>query len=134
MYAKKTSFPKFEGLYILMILQQNIPHETKTIFDGTLNDEGKATVNPNFETDENAPGMLSANLFVKVFEPGGAFSINSVTVPYSPYTSYAGIKLPEGEKPWGFLITGKTHTAQIVDVDNKGNLITGKQRSGSPVL
>ncbi len=126
LYAKKTSFPKFDG-YSFNDPTTKYSTETKTIFDGTLSDEGKATVNPKFETDENAPGMLTANLFVKVFEPGGAFSINSVSVPYSPYTSYAGIKLPEGEKPWGFLITGKTHTAQIVDVDNKGNLLPGNK-------
>ena len=103
----------------------NYSTQTKTIFDGTLNEEGKASVKPNFETDENAPGMLSANLVVKVFEPGGAFSIDNITIPYSPYTSYVGIKLPEGEKPLGFLTTGKTHTAQIVNVDNKGNLLPG---------
>ena len=71
--------------------------------------------------------MLSANLFVKVFEPGGSFSIDNITIPYSPYTSYVGIKMPEGEKPWGFLLTGKTHTAQIVDVDNQGNLLPGNK-------
>ena len=64
---------------------------------------------------------------MKVFEPGGSFSVDNVTIPYSPYMSYAGIKMPEGEKPWGFLLTGKTHTVQIVDVDNRGNLLTGTQ-------
>ena len=81
----------------------------------------------NFETDETAPGMLSANLLVKVFEPGGAFSISSLTVPYSPFQSYAGIKVPEGPKPWGFLYSGKEHTADIVNVDSKGNLINGSK-------
>ena len=126
LYSKKTTFPKFVG-YDFDNLSTNYSTQTKTIFDGTLDDAGKATVKPNFETDGNAPGMLSANLFVKVFEPGGSFSINNVTIPYSPYTSYAGIRMPEGEKPWGFLLTGKTHTAQIVDVDNHGNLLQGRQ-------
>jgi len=58
-------------------------------------------------------------LLVKVFEPGGSFSIDNMTVPYSPYTSYAGIKLPEGEKPFNFLLAGKTHTAQLAIVDGK---------------
>lgn len=126
LYAKKTSFPKFKD-YTFYNPTTKYSTESKTIFDGTLNDDGKATFNPNFQTEESAPGMLSANLLVKVFEPGGAFSINSLTIPYSPYTSYVGLKLPEGEKPWGFLTTGKTHTARIVDVDNKGNLISGNQ-------
>ncbi|MDQ2863438.1 MAG: MG2 domain-containing protein, partial [Bacteroidota bacterium] len=126
LYAKKTAFPKFAE-YKFDDPASDYSTQTKTIFDGTLDDEGKANVKPNFETDENAPGMLSANLLTKVFEPGGSFSINSMTIPYSPYTSYAGIKMPEGEKPWGFLLTGKTHTAQIVDVDKQGNLLNGEQ-------
>jgi uncharacterized protein YfaS (alpha-2-macroglobulin family) len=126
LYARKTSFPKFKD-YTFYDPTTKYATESKTIFDGTLNEDGKATFNPKFQTEENAPGMLSANLLVKVFEPGGAFSINSLMIPYSPYTSYVGIKLPEGEKPWGFLTTGKTHTAQIVDVDNKGNLISGSE-------
>ncbi|HEY5406285.1 MAG TPA: MG2 domain-containing protein [Ginsengibacter sp.] len=126
LYANKTAFPKFAG-YSFDDPTTKYSTQTKTIFDGTLDDEGKAAVKPNFETDGNAPGMLSANLFVKVFEPGGSFSIDNVTVPYSPYNSYAGIKMPEGEKPWGFLLTGKPHTAQIVDVDNQGNLLTGDE-------
>ncbi len=126
LYARKTAFPKFTG-YTFDDPTTNYTTQTKTIFDGELNEEGKATVKPDFETDDNAPGMLSANLFVKVFEPGGSFSIDNVTVPYSPYTSYTGIKMPEGEKPWGFLLTGKTHTVQIVNVDNHGALLTGNQ-------
>ncbi|MEO8762981.1 MAG: MG2 domain-containing protein [Ginsengibacter sp.] len=124
LYTKKTAFPKFEG-YRFDDPASKYTTQTKTIFEGETDTEGKATIKPDFETDGNAPGMLSANLFVKVFEPGGSFSIDNVTLPYSPYTSYAGIKMPEGEKPWGFLLTGKTHVAQIVDVDNQGKLMTG---------
>ena len=126
LYAKKSSFPQFKN-YTFYDPTSNYSTQTKTIFDGTLNENGEATIRPDFETDESAPGMLSANLFVKVFEPGGAFSINSLTIPYSPYNSYAGIKIPEGEKPWGFLTTGKTHTADIVNVDRKGNELAGNR-------
>ncbi|MEO8109319.1 MAG: MG2 domain-containing protein [Ginsengibacter sp.] len=126
LYAKKTAFPKFAG-YNFDNPTTDYSTQSKTIFDGELDADGKAMVKPNFETDGAAPGMLSANLFVKVFEPGGSFSIDNISVPYSPYISYAGIKMPEGEKPWGFLLTGKTHTTQIVDVDNRGNLLAGTQ-------
>jgi uncharacterized protein YfaS (alpha-2-macroglobulin family) len=126
LYSNKTAFAKFAG-YEFDDPTTKYSTQIKTIFDGTLDADGKANVKPNFETEGNAPGMLSANLSVKVFEPGGSFSIDNVTIPYSPYTSYAGIKMPEGEKPWGFLLTGKTHTAQIVDVDNHGNLLSGNE-------
>ncbi len=124
LYAKKTAFTKFPD-YNFDNPTANYSTQTKTMFDGTLDAEGNANIKPAFETDEAAPGMLNANLLVKVFEPGGSFSIDNMTIPYSPYASYAGIKLPQGEKPFNFLLAGKTHTAQLANVDGKGNVITG---------
>ncbi len=120
--ARKTSFPKFAG-YDFDNPTANYSTQSKTIFDGTLDAEGNAVLKPNFETDESAPGMLNANMVIKVFEPGGAFSIDNMSIPYSPYASYVGIKLPAGEKPFDFLLSGKNHTMQIVNVDNRGNLL-----------
>lgn len=122
LYEKKNPFPKWKG-YSFQDPTTNFYTETKTIFSGTLNAEGKADVRTNFETDETAPGILTANLFMKVFEPGGAFSVNSISVPYSPFTSYVGIKTPQEEKPWSFLNTGETHTAELINVDKNGNLL-----------
>ncbi len=124
LYSKKTSFTKFAG-FDFDNPTSDYSTQSKTIYDGTLDAEGNAALKPNFEINEAAPGMLSANMVVKVFEPGGSFSIDNVTIPYSPYSSYAGIKLPDGQKPFDFLLAGKNHTAQIVNVDSRGNLITG---------
>jgi len=124
LYATSTTFKGFDG-FSFDNPTGAYSTQTKTMFDGTLDVEGKATIKPDFSIDDNAPGMLNANMLVKVFEPGGAFSIDNVTLPYSPYSSYAGLKLPEGDKTWGFLLTNQTHTAQIVDVDDKGKLLSG---------
>ena len=124
LYAKKTGFAKFAA-YDFDNPTSNYSTQSKTILDGSLDAQGNATIKPNFQLDEAAPGMLSANMVIKVFEPGGSFSIDNMTVPYSPYLSYAGLKLPEGEKPFDYLLSGKTHTAQIVNVDSKGNLLSG---------
>ncbi len=124
LYAKTTSFPKFAG-FEFDNPTADYSTQSKTIYDGTLDAEGNGALKTNFEVDEAAPGMLSANMVVKVFEPGGSFSIDNVTIPYSPYTSYTGLKLPNGEKPFDFLLAGKNHTAQIVNVDSRGNLISG---------
>ena len=124
LYAKKTAFPKFDG-YKFDDPTTNYATQQKTIYEGTLDSAGNAVVKPAFETEEAAPGMLTANLVVKVFEPGGAFSIDNMSIPYSPYNTYVGLKLPEGEKPFDYLLAGKTHTSQIVNVDSRGNLIAG---------
>ena len=126
LYASKTTFPKFAG-FDFDNPTAKYTTQSKAIFEGTLDGEGNATVKPDFQIDENAPGMLNANLVIKVFEPGGAFSIDNMTIPYSPYLSYVGMKLPEGEKPFNYLLAGKEHTVQLVNVDNHGNLLTGNR-------
>ena len=90
-----------------------------------MNAEGKAAVNPQFDAGEQPPGMLLANLMVKVFEPGGNFSIDNISMPYHPYTSYVGVHVPEGDKQWGYLLSGKTHDFTVVDVNTNGTLTNG---------
>ncbi|MBC7936866.1 MAG: hypothetical protein H7Y86_16080 [Rhizobacter sp.] len=125
LYARQTSFSKFTG-YVFDNPTSSYSTQTKTMFDGTLDAEGNGLLKPEFATDEAAPGILNANLSIKVFEPGGAFSIDNVNMNYSPYASYAGIKLPQGEKPFNYLLAGKTHTANLADVDAKGNPVAGQ--------
>ena len=126
LYARKTIFSKFPD-FNFDNPTSNYSTQTKTIFDGTLDENGNATIKPDFQIDGAAPGMLTANLLTKVFEPGGSFSIDNLSVQYSPYKSYAGLKLPEGEKPFNYLLTGKEHIVQLVNVDTKGNLLNGTQ-------
>ena len=127
LYARKTAFKKYPD-YHFDDPTAAYTTETKTIFDGKLNEEGAASVNTKFGVIKNAPGMLSARLLVKVFEPGGAFSVDNMVIPYSPYKSYAGINMPEGQKPWGFLLTNKSYELPIVNVDANGNALTGTQQ------
>lgn len=124
LYAKTTSFTKFAG-FEFDNPTANFSTLQKTIYEGALDSGGNATLKPGFEIDETAPGMLNANLIIKVFEPGGTFSIDNMSIPYSPFNSYVGLKLPDGEKPFDYLLAGKRHTSQIVNVDAKGNLIGG---------
>lgn len=127
LYAKQTSFAKYTG-YVFDNPTSDYSTQQKTMFDGTLDADGNATLKPAFQTDEAAPGMLNANLLVKVFEPGGAFSIDNVNIDYSPYASYAGLKMPEGEKPFNYLLAGKVHTVQLANVDAKGLPIAGASK------
>ncbi len=126
LYARKTTFKKYPA-YHFDDPTAAYTTETKTMFDGTLNENGEATVNAKFDIGKNAPGMLSASLLVKVFEPGGAFSVDNMVLPYSPYKSYVGINMPEGQKPWGFLLTDKNYDLPVVNVDADGNPLSGSQ-------
>ena len=124
LYTKPTVFTSFKD-YIFDNPIAAFTPLSKTIFDGSLSAEGTAPVSPSFEVNGDAPGMLLANLSVKVFEPGGNFSVDNVAMPYNPYSTYIGIKIPEVDKQWGYLNCGKTQSFQIVDVNTKGELING---------
>lgn len=119
-------FPQHKGFVFSNPIAEGT---TKSIsaYNGTLNDEGRAEVRPNIQLTEETPGMMRANMLIKVFEPGGAFSIRTRSLSYSPYTAYAGLRIPEGKKPWNFLTTGTNHTANIVNVDAQGRLISGRR-------
>ncbi|HEY0668934.1 MAG TPA: MG2 domain-containing protein [Sphingobacteriaceae bacterium] len=102
--------------------------ESKTVFDGTLNESGLASVTADLNSSASAPGVLKANFLTRVFEPGGNFSIDNFSMPYHVYDSYAGVRLPEGEKLSGMLMTDRDHVLDIANVNADGKLLAGRQR------
>ena len=95
-----------------------------SLFDGKANEEGNLSFPLNINIQKNAPGMLKAAITTQVFEPGGTFSIDRFSMNYSPYTTYTGVKLPDGEKKSGILYTGKDHIINIVTLDSKGKPVS----------
>ena len=122
----KTSFKGYEG-YEFDNPTVAFPSQIKTVFEGTLNENGSAVVNTNLNESNVAPGVLKANFTTKVFEAGGGFSIDNFSIPYHVYTNYYGIKAPEGDKLSGMLLTGKDHLMNIVNVDRDGKLLPGRK-------
>jgi len=120
----KTTFKGFEAYEFdnpTVVFQSQV----KTIFEGTLNEQGTARVNTSLNENNTAPGMLKANFSTKVFEAGGGFSIDNFSIPYHVYHNYYGIKTPEGERLSGMLVTGKDHKIDIINVDRTGKLVQG---------
>ena len=94
--------------------------QLQNIYDGRLNENGLASFKAGINTGQNAPGMLSASFTVKVFEPGGNFSISQLSIPYSPYESYIGMRTPQGSGFYEMLVTGRDHAVDIVSVSADG--------------
>ena len=116
--ASKTSFQGYEN-YNFDDRGRSFFGESQQIYSGRLDQDGKATINANINVEERAPGVLQANFRGKVFEEGGNFSIDRITIPYYPYSSFAGMKLPE-TKSWSRLFYNKTNSIDIVTVDTEG--------------
>ncbi|WP_420580522.1 alpha-2-macroglobulin family protein [Reichenbachiella sp.] len=97
--------------------------ERQEVFSGRLDANGFAKVNLDLYVENNPPGALRATFSGKVYEEGGNFSIDQVSIPYYPYTSFVGLKAPEGDKR-GMLLTDEDHNIRIVSVDAKGQPVS----------
>lgn len=109
--------------YIFDDPARDFESESKTIFDGSLDEDGKAVIRTSLVA-QNAPGVLMANIKGKVFEEGGDFSIDRFTIPYYPYSSFVGVRLPQGDKARGMLLTDTLHTVSLATVDANGNPVS----------
>ena len=98
--------------------------EESIVFDGKLDDNGTATPTLLINT-KNAPGKLTASFKTKVFEPGGNFSIDRVSVPFHPYPFYVGIQTPSTNR-WGMIETDKEHKMTFATVTPNGKPMPNK--------
>ncbi|GAA0893900.1 MG2 domain-containing protein [Fulvivirga kasyanovii] len=118
----KTKFDKFMA-YNFDDPARDFQSESQRVFEGYVNEEGKATVNASLSTETAAPGMLKAFFKGKVFEEGGNFSIDNFSMPYYPYNSFVGMKLPES-KSWSRLYYNKPNQIDIATVNAEGQPIS----------
>ncbi|MEM9685842.1 MAG: MG2 domain-containing protein, partial [Bacteroidota bacterium] len=115
-----TAFNNYPG-YVFDDPSRKFSQEEQLVFEGTVNDIGKATFSITPQLSEKAPGMLKASFLTKVYENGGDFSTDVFTKIYSPYPTYIGLNVPKGDKTRGMLLTDTKHRFEVVSVDENGN-------------
>ncbi|MEO1804090.1 MAG: MG2 domain-containing protein [Bacteroidota bacterium] len=121
----KTTFGRYQG-YNFDDLAGKYESEEVTIFEGNLNDQGIAKIPARISTKKQAPGRLKANFKIKVFEPGGAFSVDRFSIPYDPFDTYVGVKGPEFKSYRDVLETDKDHPINIVTLTADGRPVSRK--------
>lgn len=129
LFQTSTTFKRYPD-YVFDDPARRFNSEEITVFDGHVDSDGNAAIGVNLDVRDDAPGMLKASFVARVFEESGDFSIDRFSIPYSPYSSYVGIKLPKGDKARGMLLTDTSQTVHVVTVDEEGNKIS---RSGLEV-
>lgn len=120
MSRANTTFPKYND-YVFEEPSTTYSSETQSIFQGNTDVEGKATFNATLPSSNGLPGFMTAVFRGKVFEESGNFSIDRFSLPYYPYESYAGLKMPTGERYTGMLYTDTTQRLDVVFLDMKGS-------------
>ena len=122
----KTTFSKYPD-FIFDDKYKKFNAEPQTIYQGRLDSEGHTSFSVPVKANNRAPGALKATFKTRVYEEGGDFSINSYTLPMYPYSSFVGIKVPEGDRR-GMLVTDKDHSIRVATVDADGNPIDRRIR------
>ncbi|QSE97084.1 alpha-2-macroglobulin family protein [Fulvivirga lutea] len=122
-------FKKFNN-YVFHDPSKDFDAETQFIFDGKVNEQGVASVPTNINVNSNTPGILQANFKIRAYEQGGDFSVDRFSMPFSPYTSYVGVKVPEGQGWRSALYSNEANLIPIVTLDETGNPVS---RSGLKV-
>lgn len=95
--------------------------EDQRIFEGTTDGEGKATINFSVGIEGNPPGVLRATFRGKVFEEGGNYSLDRFSMPYYPFSTFVGVRVPRGDKYLGMLAINQDHKVEVATVDANGN-------------
>ncbi|WP_417367442.1 alpha-2-macroglobulin family protein [Flavobacterium beibuense] len=98
---------------------QRFSTEEMNIFAGKTDANGSATVTLQPKLQVRAPGMLKTVIMTKAYEKGGDFSTDVITSTYSPYDTYVGVRLPEGNK-YGILENGKSNKIEVATVSDNG--------------
>jgi uncharacterized protein YfaS (alpha-2-macroglobulin family) len=91
-----------------------------TVFDGELDAAGKAPFEKKLDLPRDVPGMLNATFITRVFERGGAFSINRETRTIAAFDRYVGLRLPKGDAARDMLLTDTKHTVELATLDADG--------------
>lgn len=90
-------------------------------FEGRTDASGNLQVKMDWDAPNDAPGMLKLQFRTQVYEAGGDFSTDVQSVKYSPFSTYAGIKMDGGENWYQALNSQGAHGVSIASVDKDGN-------------
>ena len=102
----------------------NFSSESYIALEGVLPSSGEISTRVIMPQASDAPGMLKAEIVSSVMESGGDESFTTTTFPFSPFSSYVGLKFPEGGD---YLETDTDQIVEVACVDPEGKRVGGHQ-------
>jgi uncharacterized protein YfaS (alpha-2-macroglobulin family) len=120
--AGKTKFDNFP-LFGFDDATKTFKYETKTLLDNKSDENGNLTLPLQLGEIRDAPGMLSADFTIRVFEPGGDASIRQFTRKYSPFSKYAGLFIARANDNNDYLKVDENSMLKLVSVNPQGEAV-----------
>ncbi len=124
--ATPTQFEKFKD-FVFDDPARSFTDEPRTLFEGSLDASGKTTFDADLARNRIFPGKLSASFKTRVFEKGGDFSTDNFTLPFSPFSAYAGLALPKNRYQEKRIEMDKNGTIAFASVDESGKPLSGRK-------
>ena len=123
MTLKRLSGVPFKGFEKYTFTNQASQFSTAeyVLYEKELSSFGELTTAVRLPEASDAPGMLQALVVTSVQESGGDESFTSVSLPFSPYSAYVGIRTPEES----YLETDKDHNIRVAVLDGNGKRVQG---------
>ncbi len=118
-----TTFKNYKG-YSFDDQARTFSSEEQSIFDGILNENGETSFSPRIDVKSSAPGVLKANFKVRVFEEGGNFSIDRFSMPFYPFETFVGVKMPDPGTRGSMFVTDSDQKLKVVTVNANGNPVS----------
>lgn len=122
----KTSFEGFSQ-FLFDDPARSVGTESKVIFEGPLNGDGKASLNFSLTDNQQLPGKLTANFKTRVFEKGGDASTSTTSIPYHPFNAYVGIQVPKDQFGQHRLEINEKEELRFVSVSKEGKAQSNKK-------
>ena len=115
-----TSFDDYPSYVFDDPARAGVESTPQVIFDDALDARGQAQINWDLPDNPDVPGMMRIGLRTRVFEQGGTFSTDNVTLPYSPYATYIGVDIPKNKYGNPRIEIGEAARVGLVSVNADG--------------
>ena len=123
--SQKTKFQKYSD-YKFDDPARKYSSGSIVIFDDKVDSQGAASINKEISLGKNVPGKMKVSFKTRAFEQGGDFSMDNYSIPFSPFSSYTGVRLPDNKWKRKKLNIDANSSISFVLVDEQGEPLANK--------
>lgn len=121
----KTQFEGYDGfIFSDPLVSGN--RDVQSLAEAVLDAKGEWSDTLDIPEVPTAKGMMTADLVCTVQEEGGDVSRQAVSLPFSPYEAYVGLRVPENDRN-NYLETDSTYCFDVALLDRKGSPVSGHE-------
>ena len=123
---RTTVFPGFEQ-FVFDDQVREFSQSSQKVFDGKLDDQGRASFPVQLSLAAPPPGMLTAQFVTRVFEESGNFSTILRPFELRPFDTWVGLNIAKGSGYMDAISRDQDHPVLIQALDAQGKPLAGRE-------